>query len=119
MIGSIFSLSQNAPKFMRVDNTKFYGNAFAMTPSAKNQNSIKNSTKSDVSKKDPLQEILDKIEKLKKQLADLNARIVTISSNSDEMSKELLAQLNAKAAQINAQIAALYEQIFKMCKIKA
>ncbi|ASM40504.1 hypothetical protein CSPB12327_02965 [Campylobacter sp. RM12327] len=99
---------------MKIQNTHFYDNIFVNSDKIK-QNSIKEGLKTEesVKPKDPIAEIWNKIEKLKKQLSNLQARIAKLSSNKDEASKELVAQLNVQCGQINAQILALFEQLLK------
>lgn len=99
---------------MKVENASFHDKIFVNSDKIK-QNPIKEGSKTEESKKpkDPTAEIWNKIEKLKKQLSNLQAMIAKLSSNKDEASKELVAQLDAQCGQINAQILALFEQLLK------
>lgn len=97
---------------MKVENTSFYENSSIITQEVKNDltkhsEDVKESTR----QKDSTADIWNKIEKLKKQLSNLQARIAQLSSNTDDASRELLAQLNAQCGTINAQILALFEQL--------
>lgn len=106
-------------KMIRIDSTPFYDTVSTST-SKMQQNLAKNIKSEDTSKpKDPTQDILDKIEKLKKQLAEIEAKIQKLSSNPDELSKELLGALTTQSASINAQILALYQQLLSKGNVKA
>lgn len=105
---------------MKVENTSFYENYSIMTQGIENDlKKESEGTKESSKQKDPTSDIWNKIEKLKKQLSDLQAKIAHLSSNTDDASRELLAQLNAQCGTINAQILALFEQLLSGKGIEA